>query len=123
MFFAEIRSRLYRGRDALPANLNARVCVFLRTKAFVHWYTAEGMDEMEFDEAIANVGVLCDEYQQCLDIALDSSVDDERETRGGSDGMRRRHAADRREHTLLPSGSRLLGGGMSCDSKGPRMSM
>ena len=33
-----------------------------RKKAFCHWYTAEGMDEMEFVEAEANVNDLVAEY-------------------------------------------------------------
>merc|ERR1711918_295913 len=35
-----------------------------RRKAFLHWYTGEGMDEMEFDEAEANVNDLIAEYKQ-----------------------------------------------------------
>ena len=35
-----------------------------RRKAFVHWYTAEGMDELEFTEAEANMNDLVAEYQQ-----------------------------------------------------------
>ncbi|KAK3865568.1 hypothetical protein Pcinc_028834 [Petrolisthes cinctipes] len=34
-----------------------------RRKAFVHWYTNEGMDEMEFTEAEANMNDLISEYQ------------------------------------------------------------
>jgi len=35
-----------------------------RRKAFVHWYTGEGMDEMEFTEAESNMNDLVAEYQQ-----------------------------------------------------------
>merc|ERR1712193_184722 len=35
-----------------------------RRKAFLHWYTGEGMDEMEFTEAESNVNDLVSEYQQ-----------------------------------------------------------
>ncbi|KJE92574.1 tubulin beta-4 chain [Capsaspora owczarzaki ATCC 30864] len=35
-----------------------------RRKAFLHWYTSEGMDEMEFTEAEANMNDLVSEYQQ-----------------------------------------------------------
>ncbi|KAK9447793.1 beta-tubulin [Limtongia smithiae] len=35
-----------------------------RRKAFVHWYTGEGMDEMEFTEAESNMNDLVSEYQQ-----------------------------------------------------------
>merc|ERR1712124_54955 len=30
-----------------------------RRKAFLHWYTGEGMDEMEFTEAESNMGIWC----------------------------------------------------------------
>ena len=33
-------------------------------KAFLHWYTGEGMDEMEFTEAESNMNDLISEYQQ-----------------------------------------------------------
>lgn len=35
-----------------------------RKKAFLHWYTQEGMDEMEFTEAQSNMQDLLSEYQQ-----------------------------------------------------------
>lgn len=35
-----------------------------RRKAFLHWYTAEGMDELEFSEAESNMIDLISEYQQ-----------------------------------------------------------
>jgi len=35
-----------------------------RRKAFLHWYTGEGMDEMEFTEAESNMHDLVSEYQQ-----------------------------------------------------------
>ena len=35
-----------------------------KRKAFLHWYTGEGMDEMEFTEAESNVNDLIVEYQQ-----------------------------------------------------------
>ncbi|KND88023.1 Tubulin beta-2 chain [Tolypocladium ophioglossoides CBS 100239] len=35
-----------------------------RRKAFLHWYTSEGMDEMEFTEAESNMNDLVSEYQQ-----------------------------------------------------------
>ncbi|KAL7677548.1 hypothetical protein ACOME3_003785 [Neoechinorhynchus agilis] len=36
----------------------------LRRKAFFHWYTNEGMDELEFTEAESNMTDLISEYQQ-----------------------------------------------------------
>merc|ERR1711897_116297 len=38
-----------------------------RHKAFLHWYTGEGMDEMEFTEAESNMNDLVSEYQQYQD--------------------------------------------------------
>jgi len=38
-----------------------------RRKAFLHWYTGEGMDEMEFTEAESNMNDLIAEYQQYQD--------------------------------------------------------
>lgn len=35
-----------------------------RKKAYIHWYTAEGMDESELNEAFYNVRDLISEYQQ-----------------------------------------------------------
>jgi tubulin beta len=42
-----------------------------RRKAFVHWYTGEGMDELEFTEAASNLQDLCDEYDQYEHATLD----------------------------------------------------
>ncbi|KAM6505518.1 Tubulin beta chain (Beta tubulin) [Fusarium solani] len=42
-----------------------------RRKAFLHWYTGEGMDEMEFTEAESNMNDLVSEYQQYQDAAID----------------------------------------------------
>merc|ERR1711963_1369215 len=38
-----------------------------RRKALLHWYTGEGMDEMEFTEAESNMNDLVSEYQQYHD--------------------------------------------------------
>ncbi|XP_025961123.1 tubulin beta-1 chain isoform X1 [Dromaius novaehollandiae] len=42
-----------------------------RRKAFLHWYTGEGMDEMEFSEAEGNTNDLVSEYQQYQDATAD----------------------------------------------------
>jgi tubulin beta len=42
-----------------------------RRKAFLHWYTGEGMDEMEFTEAESNLNDLVSEYQQYQDATAD----------------------------------------------------
>ena len=38
-----------------------------KRRAFVHWYTCEGMDEMELMEADVNVNDLVSEYQMHQD--------------------------------------------------------
>jgi len=50
--------------------------LMFRRKAFLHWYTGEGMDEMEFTEAESNMNDLVSEYQQYQDA---SATDDEAE--------------------------------------------
>ncbi|KAK9480795.1 Tubulin/FtsZ, GTPase domain-containing protein [Lipomyces japonicus] len=47
-----------------------------RRKAFLHWYTAEGMTEMEFEEAQSNLIDLIAEYDQ-YEQAKDEDVDEE----------------------------------------------
>ncbi|KAK4702124.1 tubulin beta, partial [Phenoliferia sp. Uapishka_3] len=42
-----------------------------RRKAFLHWYTGEGMDEMEFTEAESNMQDLVAEYQQYQEASAD----------------------------------------------------
>jgi len=50
--------------------------MMFRRKAFLHWYTGEGMDEMEFSEAESNMNDLVSEYQQYQEAA---AFDDEME--------------------------------------------
>jgi len=52
--------------------------LMFRRKAFLHWYTGEGMDEMEFTEAESNLSDLVTEYQNYQD----ASADDEGEAEG-----------------------------------------
>ena len=48
-----------------------------RRKAFLHWYTGEGMDEMEFTEAESNLNDLCTEYQQYQEALAEDEYFDE----------------------------------------------
>lgn len=48
-----------------------------RRKAFLHWYTVEGMEEMEFTEAESNMNDLISEYQQYEEATIDDDQDDE----------------------------------------------
>ena len=55
-----------------------------RRKAFLHWYTGEGMDEMEFTEAESNMNDLVSEYQQYQEATADDEEfeDEEYEPEG-----------------------------------------
>jgi len=44
--------------------VNGQFTAMFKRKAFLHWYTGEGMDEMEFTEAESNMNDLVSEYQQ-----------------------------------------------------------
>ena len=48
-----------------------------RRKAFLHWYTGEGMDELEFTEAESNLNDLVSEYQQYQEATIDEDFEDE----------------------------------------------
>jgi len=48
-----------------------------RRKAFLHWYTGEGMDDMEFTEAESNMNDLVAEYQQYGEAGVDEDVEGE----------------------------------------------
>ncbi|KAI5067091.1 hypothetical protein GOP47_0017619 [Adiantum capillus-veneris] len=50
-----------------------------RRKAFLHWYTGEGMDEMEFTEAESNMNDLVSEYQQYQDATAEPEGEYEEE--------------------------------------------
>ena len=59
-----------------------------RRKAFLHWYTSEGMDEMEFTEAESNIHDIIAEYQQYQEAEVDEedfiAEEDEEEYDGES---------------------------------------
>ena len=50
--------------------VNEHFTSMFRRKAFLHWYTGEGMDEMEFTEAESNINDLIQEYQQYQEVGL-----------------------------------------------------
>ena len=54
-----------------------------KRKAFLHWYTGEGMDEMELTEAESNMNDLISEYQQYQEATVDD--DDEQFDDEGDD--------------------------------------
>ena len=55
--------------------ISKQFTAMFRRKAFLHWYTGEGMDEMEFTEAESNMNDLVSEYQQYQD----ATAEDEEE--------------------------------------------
>lgn len=50
-----------------------------RRKAFLHFYTSDGMDELEFTEAESNMNDLISEYQQYQDATTDDDFCNEEE--------------------------------------------
>ncbi|KAM3955045.1 tubulin beta-1 chain [Aphomia sociella] len=46
-----------------------------RRRAFLHWYTGEGMDEMEFTEAASNMSDLISEYQQYQEADVEDDIE------------------------------------------------
>jgi len=58
--------------------------LMFRRKAFLHWYTGEGMDEMEFTEAESNLNDLVSEYQQYQDAKVEENSGSEGDE--GNDG-------------------------------------
>uniref|UniRef100_A0A8C0I560 Tubulin beta chain n=2 Tax=Balaenoptera musculus TaxID=9771 RepID=A0A8C0I560_BALMU len=63
--------------------ISEQFSAMFRRKAFLHWFTGEGMDEMEFTEAESNMNDLVSEYQQYQDATADEGEeafeDDEEE--------------------------------------------
>lgn len=60
-----------------------------RRKAFLHWYTNEGMDEIEFTEAESNMNDLVSEYHQYQEATVDDNMDfpGEEMQQGSSDSI------------------------------------
>ncbi|KAJ1849412.1 Tubulin beta chain (Beta tubulin) [Coemansia sp. RSA 2708] len=56
------------------ARIGEQFSKLFRRKAFLHWYTDEGMDEMEFTEAESNVNDLINEYKQYQDATVDDEM-------------------------------------------------
>ncbi|KAJ2804301.1 hypothetical protein H4S07_004258, partial [Coemansia furcata] len=65
--------------------VNDQFTAMFRRKAFLHWYTDEGMDEMEFTEAESNMNDLINEYQQYQDATADEEPAYEGEYAEGGD--------------------------------------
>ncbi|GJQ86963.1 hypothetical protein Trydic_g5177 [Trypoxylus dichotomus] len=59
--------------------ISEQFAAMFRRKAFLHWYTGEGMDEMEFTEAESNMNDLVSEYQQYQEATADEEYEAEEE--------------------------------------------
>ena len=71
-------------RDVL-SRVSDQFTAMFRRKAFLHWYTSEGMDEMEFTEAESNMNDLMCEYQGPCDATVEEEegADEEESAPGG----------------------------------------
>ena len=61
----------------LHSRIGKQFTSMFRRKAFLHWYTGEGMDTMEFTEAESNMNDLISEYQQYQDATSDDYDDED----------------------------------------------
>jgi len=57
--------------------ISEQFAAMFRRKAFLHWYTGEGMDEMEFTEAESNMNDLISEYQQYQEATADEDFEED----------------------------------------------
>merc|ERR1712200_300066 len=62
--------------------ISEQFTAMFRRKAFLHWYTGEGMDEMEFTEAESNMNDLVSEYQQYQDATAEEEGEFDEEEEG-----------------------------------------
>ena len=60
-------------------NLSNSFEKMFKKKAYLHWYMGEGMDELEFTEALSNVRDLIDEYQMYENAQADEQDSDDEE--------------------------------------------
>ncbi|CAH8432580.1 unnamed protein product [Dicrocoelium dendriticum] len=55
--------------QTLFRRISEQFCAMFRRKAFLHWYTGEGMDETEFAEAESNMNDIISEYVQYQEVS------------------------------------------------------
>ncbi|XP_068629210.1 tubulin beta chain-like [Battus philenor] len=65
--------------------ISEQFTAMFRRKAFIHWYTGEGMDESDFAEADHNMSDLISEYQQYQDATINDEEFGEEETSPNDD--------------------------------------
>ncbi|VDM17972.1 unnamed protein product [Hydatigera taeniaeformis] len=64
----------------LFTRVSDQFAAMFRRRAFLHFFTSEGMDEMEFSEAESNMNDLISEYQQYQEVGIDDDYGEEGET-------------------------------------------
>ncbi|BGO99325.1 putative Tubulin beta chain (putative) [Rhodotorula toruloides] len=69
----------------LFSRVHTQFSAMFRRRAFLHWYTGEGMDEMEFTEAESNMQDLVAEYQQYESQGADDEYEGEYEENGAEE--------------------------------------
>jgi len=62
--------------QAMFKRISTHFNLMYRRRAFVYWYTEEGMEELEFTEAEANMNDLINEYVQYEQATIDDTADD-----------------------------------------------
>ena len=73
------------GIKAIFQRISANFAKMYKRKAFLHWYKAEGMDEMEFEEADQNIRDLILEYQDKENAVVNADDIDDSDTDDGAD--------------------------------------
>lgn len=63
--------------QTLFKRISEQFTAMFRRKAFLHWYTNEGMEEMEFTEAESNMNDLISEYQQYEEATIDDEPEED----------------------------------------------
>jgi tubulin beta len=73
--------------QTLFKRVSEQFTAMFRRKAFLHWYTGEGMEEMEFTEAESNLNDLISEYQQYEEASAedDQEAHDDAHAEGGAE--------------------------------------
>ncbi|GAA5987771.1 hypothetical protein JCM10908_007206 [Rhodotorula pacifica] len=65
---------------------HSQFSALFKRRAFMHWYTGEGMDEMEFTEAESNMVDLVSEYQQYQEATAEDAYEEEEGAYEGEGG-------------------------------------
>jgi len=65
--------------------VNKQFAAMFRRKAFLNWYTDEGMDVMEFMEAESNMNDLITEYQQYQEVSSEEGLGDQTQEQEAAD--------------------------------------